>query len=428
MMTDWFIELGARCNDPNALAPGHSVSNAAMRLAIELQCHAPITERAGLPPLCACGAENDVRGLHQLSCSAVGGRIAPHNNINNKLSSAYRTIGIQANAEYENQYPGRNTRPDNVLHSFGGKTVHVDVLVAQPVVHSAQLLLRHAARNGAAARRGEQRKRAKYAAAGIGNLPNTVLVPFVVEQGGRLGSQAKKHLSDMAAHAQRTGYCEPWFFFQSIAPGINAALIEGHLQQVRAARRNILTALRGGGGGGDGGEPWAGAAPHWWDWQAEIGGLGVEDEDEDEVVADEDVAPEDEEEGVGGEGAAPEGVAAAGAAAEEAPAAAEEPAAQEAADEVQQQHAPFAFGQQPDLGYQAWLQHGGGEGDDAEGVGPNGEDGADGVGDGDGVNPPALPGPDPDHLDQGEVNYGYPGEDDEEVEFDEEGGVQGDVW
>ena len=59
------------------------------------------------------------------------------------------------------QYPGRNTRPDNVLHSFGGKTVHVDVLVAQPVVHSAQLLLRHAARNGAAARRGEQRKRAK---------------------------------------------------------------------------------------------------------------------------------------------------------------------------------------------------------------------------------------------------------------------------
>ena len=89
---------------------------------------------------------------------------------------------------------------------------------------------------------------------------------------------------------------------------------------------------------------------------------------------------------------------------------------------------PAAVSVQPDLGYQAWLQHGGGEGDDAEGVGPNGEDGADGVGDGDGVNPPALPGPDPDHLDQGEVNYGYPGEDDEEVEFDEEGGVQGDVW
>jgi hypothetical protein len=105
-------------------------------------------------------------------------------------------------------------------------------------------------------------------------------------------------------------------------------------------------------------------------------------------------------------------------------AAAEEPVAQEAADEVQQQHAPF--GQQPDLGYQAWLLHGGGEGDDAEGMAPNGEDGAEGVGDGDGVNPLALPGPDPDHLDQDEVIY--PGEDDEDVDFDEEGSEPEDVW
>jgi hypothetical protein len=288
------VLLGREDDDFRALSAGHSVSNEVMRHAIELQTHTVLSERVGLPPICVCGAELDVRGLHLLSCNSTGTRTARHNKINQTLSCVYQTLGIAAEEESEDKYPGKGTRPDNVLARFGGQEVHVDVVVAKSIPTHAAGLRRCAARDGQAAKRVEAVKRAKYDRAGIRNLPNTVLIPFAVEEAGRFGGAARKHIHDLAAYATRVGVCEPWFFYSAYVPQLNAALMEGNVLHARTVRRNILDALPG--IAGENIDAWAGGPPAWF--VNADGPMGMMDafaaEEEEEEVEEED---DDDEEG-----------------------------------------------------------------------------------------------------------------------------------
>jgi hypothetical protein len=198
------------------------------------------------------------------------------------MSCVYQEIGVAADEEYENEYPGKDVRPDNVLHSFCGSKVHLDVVGAQSVSNSAERLRRHAVRDGAAARAAEKKKRDKYAAAGIGDLNNVKLIPFALEDGGRIGPAARKHLADLAEYCKRVGYCEPWFFWSAFAPQINTALMEGNLRQVRMARKNIVDVVLGGAVAVNA-EEWAGGPPHGFDEVMVPGVMEVVDDDDAEA-------------------------------------------------------------------------------------------------------------------------------------------------
>jgi hypothetical protein len=286
------VLLGREDDDFRALSAGHSVSNEAFRHAIELQTHTVLTERVGLPPICVCGAELDVRGLHLISCNSAGTRTARHNKINQTLSCVYKAIGIAAEEESEDKYPGKGTRPDNVLARFGGKEVHVDVVVAKSIPDQAAGLRRCAVRDGQAAKRVEAVKRGKYDRAGIGDLPNTVLLPFAVEDAGRFGGAARKHIHDLAAHAMRTGVCEPWFFYSAYVPQLNAALMEGNMIHARTVRKKILEAPSG--IAGENIDAWAGGPPAWF--VNADGPMGMMDAFAAEEVEEEEEEEEDDDE------------------------------------------------------------------------------------------------------------------------------------
>ena len=136
------------------------------------------------------------------------------------------------------------------------------LVVAKSIPDHAGRLRRCAARDGQAAKLSEKAKRAKYDRAGIGDLPNTELLPFAVEDAGRFGGAARKHIHDLAAHAMRAGVCEPWFFYSAYVPQLNAALMEGNMIHARAVRKNILNALPG--IAGENIDAWAGGPPAWF--------------------------------------------------------------------------------------------------------------------------------------------------------------------
>ena len=72
----------------------------------------------------------------------------------------------------------------------GGERRWLDISICHPAAGNASQVTAAAKRNAEAARRGEREKHARY--------PGAALIPFVVEAGGRLGSEGRSWLKDQA--------------------------------------------------------------------------------------------------------------------------------------------------------------------------------------------------------------------------------------
>lgn len=144
-----------------------------------------------------CSAPCDPHGMHLECCAPGGGLMVRHDGLVRCLGVlAARSLDPRPKLEQiipELARPVQGqineARLDVIIHD-GISRLLVDVTVVSPYAGDASFTATCARRDGHASRRAAVAKRARY--------PNPELVPFAVETGGRLGTDARALLARMA--------------------------------------------------------------------------------------------------------------------------------------------------------------------------------------------------------------------------------------
>ena len=148
-----------------------------------------------------CGAVCDKNGMHPECCAPGGGLVQRHDGIVRCLGSlAARALDPwpkleQIVPELAQNVPGQagQARLDVVVHD-GTERLLVDVVVVSAYAGDASFRACCARRDGFASRRAAIAKRSRY--------PTPDLVPFAMETGGRLGTDARAFIARMANAAE----------------------------------------------------------------------------------------------------------------------------------------------------------------------------------------------------------------------------------
>ena len=164
------------------------------------------------PPTCTnttqagrvCSAQCDPEGAHLECCAPGGGLLTRHDKLVHAIAMlAKRHFDPRPRTEQiipqlQSRVGGQvgQARLDVILHN-GAARLLVDVTVVSPLAGSDSFISACSRRDGHAARRAAIAKRLKY--------DSTDLVPFAVETGGRLGSDARALLQLMASGAPDPG-------------------------------------------------------------------------------------------------------------------------------------------------------------------------------------------------------------------------------
>jgi len=160
------------------------------------------------PPACAnatrqgnvCGARCDPIGMHQEGCAPGGGLMTRHDGIVRCVASLIsRALDPKPRMEQiipELAQPVHGqvgeARLDVVAHDGASRHL-IDVVVVSAYAGDGSFRRACARRDGHAARRAEIAKRRRY--------PTGDLVPFALETGGRIGSEARAFLLKCASRA-----------------------------------------------------------------------------------------------------------------------------------------------------------------------------------------------------------------------------------
>ena len=173
-----------------------------------------------------CGRPCDEFGMHLENCAPAGGLIARHDGI-------VRCIGVlgaraldprprleQIIPELARPVQGQmgQARLDVVLHDGVARSL-VDVVVVSPYSTNAAFMGACARRDGHASRRAAIAKRTRY--------PTPDLVPFALETGGRIGTDARALLVRMSEAAE-----EPAKELQYLYRAISSVLQDGVARQL----------------------------------------------------------------------------------------------------------------------------------------------------------------------------------------------------
>ena len=202
------------------------------RLGAQFPGHATLPDS---PPTCKnrtiagrlCGAVLDGMGKHSECCAPGGQLMTRHDGVVRCLGQvAARTIDPkpkleQVIPELARPVAGQieQARLDVVVHD-GAQRMLVDVVVVSPLASSDAFRHACARRDGHAARKAEMSKRSRYS--------SDDLVPFALETGGRLGTQARAFLLKCASFAD-----EPTKELQYLYRAISTILQDGVARQLQ---------------------------------------------------------------------------------------------------------------------------------------------------------------------------------------------------
>lgn len=186
------------------------------------------------PPICSnttatgrvCGVTCDARGMHCEVCAPGGGLIQRHDSMVRCLGVlASRSLDPRPRLEQiipELARPVRGqigqARLDVIAHD-GANRLLIDVVVSSPYAGGPEFRAACARRDGHACRRAAIAKRQRY--------PTEDLVPFAVETGGRLGTDARALLARMAQAAE-----EPDREIQYLQRAVSSILQDGVARQL----------------------------------------------------------------------------------------------------------------------------------------------------------------------------------------------------
>ena len=128
-------------------------------------------------------------------CQFGGGVVRRHDAVVRALATIVQDITRarvaieRRSATLDRQVAGENQegQMDIIVMNTDGVVQYIDVAIVSPVIANANHLASAGNKDGYAAKRAEDRKRARY--------PIRNLVPFVIELGGRPGNLARKFVA-----------------------------------------------------------------------------------------------------------------------------------------------------------------------------------------------------------------------------------------
>ena len=170
---------------------GLRMTNDSVRIAVGLRLGADLC----LPHKCVCGKTVDAKGIHGLSCTRSAGRHARHNAINDIIQRSLAAANIPAMREPPGIFRSDSKRPDgmSLVPWSRGRMLVWDATIPDTLAPSHLGETSRAA--GAAARKAENGKHAKYAALDRGYI----FIPVAVETLGAFAAASWRFIGELGA-------------------------------------------------------------------------------------------------------------------------------------------------------------------------------------------------------------------------------------